>query len=230
MKHLVLLGDRNPDFLTHRELESTLALLPGDVSVEWVATDSPDAASVNEADGLWVIPGSPYRNDEVVYSAIQSARITGQPFLGTCGGFQYAVVEFARNVAKIVTAQHAETAAGPDDLVVDRLACSLVGEERTICPVPGTQFASITGPQPFTGFHWCNYGLSPAWLEALASHGLVVAATAPDAGVEAIELAEHPFFVATLFQPQVGCAAAGKLHPLIAAFTDAIRSPINLRA
>jgi CTP synthase (UTP-ammonia lyase) len=34
-------------------------------------------------------------------------------------------------------------------------------------------------------------------------------------------LPEHPFFVATSFQPQVGASESGELHPLIAAFLDA---------
>ena len=46
---------------------------------------------------------------------------------------------------------------------------------------------------------------------------------APDAGVEAVELPGHPFYVATLFQPQVGSAASGRLHPLIGALVSAAR-------
>ena len=95
----------------------------------WVGTDAPQATRTAQADAVWVLPGSPYHNDTVVYSAIEAARRSGQPFLGTCGGFQYAVVEFARNVAGIVGADHAETATGADNLVVDRLACSLVCEK-----------------------------------------------------------------------------------------------------
>src|SRR5271163_1740940 len=110
MKHLVLLGDRKPEFITHRELDATLARLPAGIEGRWIATDAPDAlARAADADALWVVPGSPYRNDGVVYTAIQNARLSGQPFLGTCAGFQYAVVEFARNVAGIVKAAHAET-------------------------------------------------------------------------------------------------------------------------
>ena len=50
--------------------------------------------------------------------------------------------------------------------------------------------------------------------------GLVVSATAPDAGVEAVELPGHPYYVATLFQPQVGSSASGVLHPLVAALAQ----------
>ena len=53
---------------------------------------------------------------------------------------------------------------------------------------------------------------------------MVVGATAPDAGVEAIELPDHPFFLATAFQPQVGAGASGRLGPLLEAFVAATRS------
>lgn len=53
-------------------------------------------------------------------------------------------------------------------------------------------------------------------------HGLVVAARADDAGVEAVELQDHPFFIATLFQPQMGASSGQPIHPLIRAFIDVL--------
>ena len=92
--------------------------------------------------------------------------------------------------------------------------------------MPGTRLAAICGVEPFVGFHWCRYGLAPDFEQALAAAGVVVSARAPDAGVEGIELASHPFFLATLFQPQVGALAGAPLHPLIGAFLDAVRAPV----
>jgi CTP synthase (UTP-ammonia lyase) len=223
MKEIILLGDRNPDYLTHREFDAALAQLPGSVRARWVGTDAAEAARTADADGLWVASGSPYRDDDAVYAAIEAARTSGQPFLGTCSGFQYTVVEFARHVAGIPDAQHAETAVhGP--LVVDRLACSLEGRERTVTCVPGTRLHAICGDRPFTGFHWCNYGLAARHVQALSERGLVMSASADDAGVEAVEVPAHPFFIATLFQPQVGASAGRPLHPLIAAFVAEVDS------
>ncbi len=194
MKEVVLLGDRNLDFITHRELDAVLNMLPAGVRARWIRTSSPEVARVADADAIWVVPGSPYENDAVVYTAIEAARTSGQPFLGTCAGFQYAAVEFARNVAGMAGAGHAETAAPGDRLVVDRLACSLVAEERLVTAVPGTRFDELCGRDPFIGFHWCNYGLAPAYVDLLTRNGLVISALAQDAGAEAIELPSHPFF------------------------------------
>lgn len=222
MKRIVVLGDRNPEYLTHREIDAAIALLPAAVHAQWVGTDGKDAARTLDADGLWVVPGSPYKNDDAVYAAIEAARTTGQPFLGTCGGFQYTVVEFARNAAGIAGAEHEETAPNATELVVTRLSCSLVAQERTITPIPGTRMFVICGPAPFVGFHWCNFGVAPAYVDRLVKHGLVISATADDAGVEAIEVSSHPFFLATSFQPQVGSSAGAPLHPVLRAFVRAL--------
>jgi CTP synthase (UTP-ammonia lyase) len=209
---IAVVGDRNPEYPTHRALDAAGA--------DWMATDAIDLDGV---DGVWLAPGTPYRDDGAVYELIRHARETGLPFLGTCGGFQYALVEFARGVAGIAGAAHAETDPDAGDPVVHRLACSLVGERRTVAPVAGTRLASICGDDPFEGVHWCNFGLSERWLPDLERAGLVVNAHAPDAGVEGVELPGdvHPFFVATLFQPQM----AGPDHPLIEAFRSAAAGP-----
>jgi CTP synthase (UTP-ammonia lyase) len=220
MTRIALLGDRDLRFVTHRALDAALGLLPDGASAEWVGTDTPEARSVNAFDGVWVLPGTPYRDDHAVLAAIDRAIENRMPLLGTCGGFQYALLALARR-AGVEDPAHAEV--DPDALspVVAPLSCSLVGEEREVTCVPGTRLAAICGTAPFTGFHWCNYGLADAYVDRLAAAGVVVSARAPDAGVEGIELADHPFFVATLFQPQMGALERQpSLHPLIAAFVD----------
>jgi CTP synthase (UTP-ammonia lyase) len=223
---IAVLGDRNLDYVTHRELDAALALFPRWADAAWVATDDDVDAALDAVDGVWVVPGTPYRDDDAVYAAIGRAREEDLPLLGTCGGFQYAVVELARSLAGI-DARHAETDPDADALVVAPLACSLVGEQRTVTCVPGTRLAAICGVEPFVGFHWCSYGLAAAFEQALAAAGVVVCARAPDAGVEGIELASHPFFLATLFQPQVGALAGAPTHPLIGAFLEAARARLT---
>jgi CTP synthase (UTP-ammonia lyase) len=218
---IALVGDRDPRYLTHRELDAALTLMPAEVEARWVATDEPDAARLDRFDALWVVPGTPYRDDRPVFAGIERARTEGVPILGTCGGFQHMVVEFARNAAGIREAAHAETDPGAAVHAVSPLACSLEGQVRQVTTVPGTRVAELCGPGPFPGFHWCNYGVDPGLLDRLVASGLVVSGTAPDAGVEAIELPGHPFYLATLFQPQVGSSETGKLHPLIDALVEA---------
>lgn len=220
MPTIAALGDRDPAHLTHREIDAAMRLAPAGVEIRWVATDG---ASIDAFDGLWVLPGTPYRDDGAVYAAIQFAREVGMPILGTCGGFQYMAIEFARNVAGIAGAAHAETDPHSETAVVGALACSLVGERRTVTGVPGTRLAALCGVEPFTGFHWCGYGLADGYVDRLAAAGLVLGAFAEDAGVEAFELPGHPFYLATLFQPQVGSSERAELHPVLTGLVEASR-------
>jgi CTP synthase (UTP-ammonia lyase) len=221
MARIAVLGDRDPSYLTHRELDAALELMPAGVDAGWVPTDSAEARGAAAFDALWVVPGTPYRDEDAVLAAIEEARRGGTPILGTCGGFQHMLLEFARNAAGIEDAAHEETDPGAEDPVLARLSCSLVGEERTVTAVPGTRVAELCGTEPFAGFHWCNYGLDGRYTARLAAAGLVISAHADDAGVEAVELPDHAFYVATLFQPQVGSSRSGELHPLLVALAAA---------
>jgi CTP synthase (UTP-ammonia lyase) len=222
MTFIAMVGDRNLAYESHRAIEATVALLNNDVDMRWVGTDDPNfQPTVESADAVWALPGTPYVNDAAAYAAITHARTTGQPFLGTCGGFQYAMVEYARNVAGRKGAGHAETEPDAEELVVDRLACSLFGEQRTVTTVAGTKLAQICGNEPFVGFHFCSFGVPDAQMARLVEHGVIVSAHAEDAGVEGIELPDHPFFVATLFQPQMAAVHGEGVHPLIRALVAA---------
>lgn len=217
---IALVGDKDLRYVTHRALDATVAQLPAGVAAEWVPTDSAQARELDRFDGIWMLPGTPYRDDDAALAAIERSLDTGTPLLGTCGGFQYAVLALARRLAGIADAAHAEVDPAAQDPVVAPLACSLIGEEREVTCVPGTRLAAICGTAPFIGFHYCGYGLADGFVERLEDAGVVISAHAEDAGVEAIELPHHPFFVATLFQPQIGALSGAPLHALIAAFVE----------
>ena len=217
MPSIAVVGDRDLRFVTHRELDAELARMPAGVDAAWLP--SPRAAEAAAADALWIAPGTPYADDDAVLAAIGRAIDDGTPLLGTCGGFQYAVLALARRAG--LDAAHAEVEPGAENPLIAPLACSLYGSEREVTCVPGTRLAAICGTAPFTGFHFCGFGLAPGRIAALEAAGVVVSAHAPDAGVEGIELPDHPFFVGTLFQPQVGALAGAALHPLIGAFVEA---------
>ena len=57
MKQIVLIGDRDPNYVTHRELDAALELLPAKVHAYWVGTDTPEATRTSDADGVWVVAG-----------------------------------------------------------------------------------------------------------------------------------------------------------------------------
>lgn len=205
---------------SHQELNALRPLLG--VRSEWVATDS--GTDLSAYDGIWLVPGSPYADDDAAYAAVTQARTSGTPFLGTCGGMQYAVVELTRGLLGRA-ATHAESdGVGPDNAVAP-LTCSLQGQERLVVPVPGTRFARLVSG-PFAGMHFCSYAPTPAAVTALTDAKVVeIGATADDAGAEVLTLLDHPFFTLSLFQPHVGTLAGAPVHPLVAAFVAAVHHP-----
>ena len=68
---IALLGDKDLRHVTHRELEAAIALLPDGIEARWVGSETPAARSLAGVDGLWVIPGTPYR-DEAVRTQLKS--------------------------------------------------------------------------------------------------------------------------------------------------------------
>ncbi|KQW49393.1 CTP synthase [Nocardioides sp. Root1257] len=216
MSTVALLGE-DRGHRSHQELNALRPML--DVDTVWVPSDS--GFAIEEYDGVWLVPGSPYADDAAVLRALTVVRERGIPFLGSCGGMQYAVVEFVRSVLG-EAATHAESDGEGDDNVVTALACSLYGEERVVTPVAGTRFAAWVD-EPFTGMHFCSYAPTAEVVDRLVAAGVVVGATADDAGAEVLEFPDHPFYVASMFQPHIGALAGAPVHPLVQAFTDAVR-------
>jgi CTP synthase (UTP-ammonia lyase) len=217
------LGDRNPSFLTHREIDAALELLGPAIVNSWTPTASVDGRNFENVDGVWLLPGSPYQNAETAFHAIDYCVKSGTPFLGTCGGFQYAALALLRSKAHVACATHAESEPDAEDAAIVPLRCTLHGQVRTVHPVAGTLLSSICGDDDFEGFHWCGYGIDERFVPVLVRSGVVISAVADDAGVAAIELDDHPFFLGTSFQPQVGTSESGALHPILDAFIRAAR-------
>jgi len=215
---IAIVGDKNDAYPSHREIDAVRSMLGEGVDTEWVPTDGERVHDLEGFHGIWLTPGSPYADDAAAYEAVRWARERDVPFLGTCGGLQYAVIEYFRNVLGLASASHAESDGVDDTNVVRALACSLDGEERLVRPLAGTRFARLVDGEPFVGMHYCNYGPSTDALQRLVEGGMVIEATADDAEAEVIELPTNRFFMLSLFQPQIGALAGKPLHPLLREF------------
>jgi CTP synthase (UTP-ammonia lyase) len=218
---IALVGDYNPAVPAHQAIPIALNLAARanatPVQFDWKHTSQ--LGSLTGYHGIWCIPASPYANELAAIDAIRYAREEGIPFLGTCGGFQHAVLEFARNVLGLSDAQHAETAADNGCLVISRLSCSLVEEEQYVFAVPGTRLAGCYGTEGVRFGYHCNFGLNPRFEQSLEAAGMRVAARDAAGEVRAVELAGHPFFVGTLFQPERSLLK-GEDSPIINAFIE----------
>lgn len=106
--------------------------------------------------------------------------------------------------------------------MVTALACSLVGQAQPVAIVPGTLAARLYGAAQAIEPFYCNYGLNPDYRGPLERAGLVVSGTGPEGEVRIVELASHPFFLATLFVPQAR-SAPERPHPVITGLAAAAR-------
>jgi CTP synthase (UTP-ammonia lyase) len=218
-----LVGDRNPTNRVHIATEEALTDGPRAPAVEWLATErlsDPQAIDLTRYSGFLITPGSPYRGMDGALAAIRYARERQVPLLGTCGGFQHLVLEFARHVLGRVDADHAETSPGAPDLAVTALACSLAGQTHPVRIVAGTRAAAIYGVDEVLEPFFCSYGLNPVYRPLLEARRLVVSGIDRLGEVRIVELPSHPFFVGTLFVPQAR-HRRDQPHPLISAFIAA---------
>jgi CTP synthase (UTP-ammonia lyase) len=221
--NIAIVGDENGAYPSHREINAVRSMLGEGVDAQWVSTDGARVRDLDGFDGIWLTPGSPYADDAAAYDTVRWARERDVPFLGTCGGLQYAVIEYFRNVLGLASASHAESDGVDDTNVVRALACSLDGEERLVRPLAGTRFARLVDGEPFVGMHYCSYGPGTEALQRLVEGGMVIEATADDAEAEVIELPTNRFFMLSLFQPQIGAVAGKPLHPLLREFVRCAR-------
>jgi len=235
-----ILGDFNAEFRSHHAtgdaLQHAARKLKMEVKSEWIPTPSllnPEAEKTLESfDGLWASPGSPYKSFDGMLKGIEFARRRDWPFLGTCGGFQYAFIEFARNVLNIADADSAENNSGSKNIIIYPVACAvperkgnapkLSGAVPEIRLRPGSYLQSYYGKDQdvVTEEFFCNFEINPDFEWTTMEAGFPVVARGPQGEIRAIESPTHRFYLATLFQPQLS-STEKKPHPLVLAFVQA---------
>jgi CTP synthase (UTP-ammonia lyase) len=225
-----VVGEFQPNFAPHTAIdtavEHALAADPSrrPITLEWVGTE--DAEQISTAElaayaGWWIAPGSPYRRMNGALRVIRYAREHDVPLLGTCGGYQHVVLEYARNVLGFADAAHAEYDPYAADLFVTALSCSLVGQTMTVIVREGTTAARLYPSNAITEKYYCNFGLNLDHLPALTAAGLVVSGADQDDEPRIVELPSLRYFLATLFVPQASSTPKSP-HPLIVGLLRAV--------
>jgi CTP synthase (UTP-ammonia lyase) len=220
-----IVGDRDPDFPPHAATDAALAhageQLGVDVRPQWIPTERIDMAAVEAADALWCAPGSPYRSIDGALAALRLGRERGVPTLGTCGGCQHMLLEFARGVLGFADAQHAEYDPYASRLFVTPLTCEVAGRTMRVTIEPGSRAADLYGGAlEVDEQYYCNFGLNPDYRGLLEDGGFRITGRDADDDARVFELAGHPFYVATLFVPQM-LSEPGRPHPIVAGLVRA---------
>ena len=219
-----LIGDHNDTHLAHRAIPHALEVCASaakcGVEPVWLDTVRCETERLEGFDAFWCVPASPYRSMEGALRAIRFAREKGQPFLGTCGGFQHALIEYARNVLGLRSADHAETNPGSSCLIISPLKCSLVEGRGIVLLTEGSRLRELYDSKKATEMYHCSYGLNRAFESKVASEDLRFSARDEGGEVRAFELTNHPFYVGTLFQPERSDFLR-QVHPIIYGFMKA---------
>jgi CTP synthase (UTP-ammonia lyase) len=230
-----IFGDYDPDSPTLPSIEKSIAHSAEKLKIateaHWLATDSllePEIEKNLESfDGLWAAPGSPYKSFDGMLRGIEFARRRDWPFLGTCGGFQYALIECARNVLGMKDADSAENNSGSKNIIITPLGCAIPGGKAHAPKLsgavpgirirPGSYLHSFYKQDNVTEEFFCSYEVNAEFEGAIIDAGFSIAARGGEGEVRAIEFPKNKFFIATLFQPQLS-SKPGKPHPIVMEF------------
>lgn len=226
-QRIIFVGERDPTKKAHQGIEASFARYHREfgspLRYDWVPTSTITAESVGgifrDAAGVWCTPGSPYESTSGALLAVKYARIEKRAFLGTCGGFQHGLMEFAQNVL-LHAADHQEIMPTAKDPLIVKLSCSLIGMTGKVFVTAPELFSSVLSAKDSTEEFNCNYGLNSDLEGIFRQSDLVFVAHDEFGQVRAFRLRHHPFFVGTLFQPERRALVAS-LHPVVHAFFKA---------
>jgi CTP synthase len=182
--------------------------------------------------GILVAPGFGERGIEGKIKAVRYARENGIPFLGICLGMQMAVIEYARNVLGLESANSTEMDEDTPFPVID-----LMEEQKTITNKGGTMrlgawscelgaetlaHEMYNGQTSISERHRHRYEFNNDYKEQFEDAGMVTSGINSETGlVEIIELPSHPWFIGVQYHPEYKSTVANP-HPLFVGFIKAV--------
>ena len=226
-------GDYDSSVPAHRAIPIALELAAKHhgikIDATWFGTARIGDAETELAPfhGVWCVPASPYANFSGALDTIRVARERHLPFLGTCGGFQHALIEYFRNVLGVSSADHAESNPDAVQPVITKLTCSLVEKQGELLLEAGSLLHISYGESRTREEYRCSYGPNPLYESTLAASEFRITARDLAGEIRGGELRGHPFFVGTLFQPERR-ALNGQLPPVVREFAAALMRPKSL--
>jgi len=223
---IALIGDYSSEVTAHVAIPKALAIaskvLGQKVDFEWLDTDQINQVTqqLKPFNAVWCVPASPYRNMQGALDAIRYARENELAFLGTCGGYQHAILEYARNALGLHGADNSETNPDTDFPLINALSCALIDKDDQIKLQTSSKAYELYQKELITEQYKCSYGFNQRYTSLFEKTDLVITAHDLAGEPKMMELKNHPFFIGTGFQPERS-ALKGLEHPLITAFVNA---------
>lgn len=197
-----------------------------DFSFEWIPTETlaNDSADVLETYHGIIAGSGPYKSKEGVINGIRFARKNNIPFLGTCSGFGYAVLEFGQSLFNLQTVYHPyeNTNLQENEIFLQQLNLCGVGMHTiSFNPVKGTLTDKVYNNEITVNEEsHCVYGVNRKMTKIFEHEGLIVSGLDDEGEPKIMEYKPNDFFVITLFLPQFKSDIQNP-HPLLSAFFEA---------
>jgi CTP synthase len=204
------------------------------VNITWVEAEALEQAGgealLDESDGILVPGGFGTRGTRGMMKAAEIARDRTIPYFGICYGFQWAAVEYARNVCGLKGANSTECTPDAEHKVIYKLR-DLLGVDdlggtmrlgQYACELtPGSLAHRIYGTDATHERHRHRYEFNCVYESTLVNKGLRISGRSPDGKfVEIVELPSHPWYLAVQFHPEFKSKPL-RPHPLFASFVEA---------
>jgi len=221
MTTIALLGDRCDDVIAHRAIPIALQLtaekLSIDCQAEWIHSKDIELSSLLRYQGFWCVPNSPYQDPANIIAAIRYARESNSAFLGTCGGYQHAVLEFAQNILGHSDADSAEDNPQTNMPLINAMFCALREKPANIKLTNPSRLFSFYKTEMVNEQYNCGFGVNKDYLPLFENSQLQFTGFDASDDPRAFELSDHNFFIGTAFQPERS-ALINEVHPLIEGF------------
>ncbi len=224
-KILSILGDFNVKSETH--IATKMAInhsnnyLKNKIKPYWINTQKISKEMIYRSDGFLIIPNIPHSNLDNIIKVIKFARENNIPCLGTCGGFQFIIIEYARNILGFQNAHHEEYNTNSTELIITKSSCSLRGRRMELNLNPNSKVASLYHMKNIKEKYYCNYKINPKYIQIIKNSSMNIAGIDSEGEIRVIEIDNHPFFIGTLYVPQANSTYQNP-HPLLNGFFNAI--------